>query len=189
MAGHKEDRTTRREVLKAAGVVVAGQLLPARAGASPSPAPAFFTPEEFTLVDELTELILPADDHSPGARAAQAGAYIDQQLHEVLDDDVKALWREGLRSLNALARQAHGAPFLEIAPAQRVAILERAAQNEGRPEKPEERFFAELKSRTVFAYYTSKIGIHSELEYKGNVYQEEFAGYDAVPRPATEPQA
>jgi hypothetical protein len=33
----------------------------------------------------------------------------------------------------------------------------------------------------VFGYYTSKIGIHADQEYKGNVYQPgEFAGFDAT---------
>jgi len=32
----------------------------------------------------------------------------------------------------------------------------------------------------VSGYYTSKIGIHADQEYKGNVYQQgEFAGFDA----------
>src|SRR5206468_3070375 len=43
-----------------------------------------------------------------------------------------------------------------------------------------ERFFRELKGWTARGYYTSKIGIHLDQEYKGNVYQRgEFAGYDA----------
>jgi hypothetical protein len=41
-------------------------------------------------------------------------------------------------------------------------------------------FFKELKTRTARAYYTSKIGIHSEMEYKGNVSLKEFVGYDAT---------
>ena len=52
------------------------------------------------------------------------------------------------------------------------------AQNEGTPQKPEEVFFAELKSRVVYAYYTSEIGIKQEMEYQGNTYQTEFTGID-----------
>ena len=50
----------------------------------------------------------------------------------------------------------------------------------GKPQKPEEQFFKELKSRVVDAYYTSEIGIKQEMEYKGNTYQTEFAGYDVT---------
>jgi hypothetical protein len=52
------------------------------------------------------------------------------------------------------------------------------AQNEGKPQKPEELFFVELKSRVVHAYYSSEIGIKQEMEYKGNVFLQEFAGED-----------
>ena len=52
------------------------------------------------------------------------------------------------------------------------------AQNERKPETPEELFFAELKSRVVHAYYTTEIGIKQEMEYKGNSYLAEFVGTD-----------
>ena len=48
------------------------------------------------------------------------------------------------------------------------------------PKTPPERFFRELKAWTIRGYYTSKIGIHVDQEYKGNVYQTgEYAGFDA----------
>jgi hypothetical protein len=43
---------------------------------------------------------------------------------------------------------------------------------------PEIQFFHELKRWTVRGYYTSKIGIHDELEYKGNRVLTEFVGCD-----------
>ncbi len=61
---------------------------------------------------------------------------------------------------------------------ERLAILTRMAQNEGQPQKPEEIFFARLKSRVVQTYYTSEIGIKQEMEYKGNSYLTEFVGFD-----------
>lgn len=142
--------------------------------------PRFFTREEFAIVDELTELIIPADDHSPGARAAQVATYIDFRLSESLDEQPKTFWRNGLKLVDSLSQEMHGKPFLQSSAEQRVALLTRMSENEGKPSKPEERFFRELKSRTVRAYYTSKIGIHSELEYKGNTYQKEYAGFDAT---------
>ena len=56
----------------------------ALAGAIAAPA-TFFTRQELALVDELTEMIIPADEHSPGARAAKVAAYIDARLAEALD--------------------------------------------------------------------------------------------------------
>jgi len=79
-----------------------------------------------------------------------------------------------------LSRELNAKPFLEATPDQRVAVLTRMAAGEADPKTAPERFFGELKGWTARGYYTSKIGIHLDQEYKGNVYQRgEFAGYDA----------
>jgi hypothetical protein len=179
---------TRREMLKiTAGAVIAAPLagagVKARAAtplsASEGKGPLFFTPEEFAMVDELTELIIPTDDHSPGARAAQCAAFIDSQLAEAWDPKSKDQWREGLGLVNQISQEMNTKPFMLASTDERIAVLTRIARIE-KPEKPEQRFFRELKSRTAHAYYTSKIGIHQELEYKGNTYQKEFSGFDAT---------
>jgi len=184
---------TRREMLKlAAGAVVAAPLVGlsdakaaissavnATAVTTQAPAPRFFTREEFALVDELTELIIPTDEHSPGARAAACAAYIDARLAEAFTDAPKTAWRDGLKLIDAIAQEMHGRPFMQATPEQRVAVLMRISKNETHPQKPEEMFFNELKGRTAHAYYTSKIGIHQEMEYKGNTYLKEFVGNDA----------
>jgi hypothetical protein len=141
-------------------------------------ATTYFTRDELALVDELAEMIIPADDHSPGARAAKVAAYIDGRLAETFDAKDRTTWRDGLKLIEQLSRQAAGKPFLQSAPTERLALLERIAQNEGKPAKPEEHFFAELKSRVVDAYYTSEIGIRQEMEYRGNTVQAEFSGVD-----------
>jgi hypothetical protein len=140
--------------------------------------PLFFTADELAMVDELGELIIPADEHSPGARAAKAAEYINQQLAESWEEKPKQEWREGLKLIDQLSAEMHGQSFLKSSHDQHVALLTRIAANEETPQKPEEKFFVELKSRVAYAYYTSKIGIHQELKYKGNTYLREFAGID-----------
>src|SRR5262245_32704243 len=69
--GPSEAGITRRDLLQvAAAAIVAGPLVRAGAAASISPTaapPRFFTAAEFAMVDELTEMIIPTDAHSPGA--------------------------------------------------------------------------------------------------------------------------
>ena len=140
----------------------------------------FLTPGEHALLDELTELIIPTDGHSPGARAAGVAAYIDGRLAESLEPDWQALWRSGLQTVEELSVELTGKSFLEAAPDQRVAVLTRMAAGERDPKTPLERFFNDLKGWTARGYYTSKMGIHLDQEYKGNVYQRgDFAGFDA----------
>jgi Gluconate 2-dehydrogenase subunit 3 len=174
---------SRREMILATAAVLVTPLLQGRA-VTAQPAVLvpgkFLTPAEYALLEELTELIIPADDHSPGARAADVAGYIDGRLAESLEPDWQARWRSGLQAVEGLSRELNGKPLLEATPDQRVAVLARMAAGESDPKTPAEHFFRELKGWTVRGYYTSKIGIHLDQEYKGNVYQRgEFAGYDA----------
>jgi gluconate 2-dehydrogenase gamma chain len=177
-----DNELTRREMIKlSAGAAIAVGVNGWDASAfAQTNAPLFFTKEEFALVDELTELIIPADDHSPGARAAQVARYIDFRLSESFEEQPKTVWREGLKLIEQVSQEMNGKSLLESTAEQRIALLSRISQNEMKPVAPEELFFRELKSRTARAYYTSKIGIHSEMEYKGNTYLKDFVGYDAT---------
>jgi len=180
-----DSELTRREMIKlgtgaAFAVALTGLDAKAVAQAAQNKAPLFFTKEEFALVDELTELIIPADDHSPGARAALVASYIDFRLSESFEEQPRTLWREGLKLIEQLSQEMHARSFLASSPQQRIALLSRISQNATKPVKPEDVFFKELKSRTASAYYSSKIGIHDEMEYKGNTSLREFVGYDAT---------
>ena len=141
----------------------------------------FFTPAEYALVDELSDIIIPTDDHSPGARAAGVAAYIDARLAETLEHDRQARWRTGLAAVEALSREMNDKKFLDSPPEQRVAVVTRMSAAEADPKTPLDQFFKDLKWQTIYAYYTSKIGIHDDQQYKGNVYQTgEYAGFDAT---------
>src|SRR5262245_21819608 len=108
-ADEERDEITRRDMIKmAAGAVIVAPIEVTRL-AGPSlaaeKAPAFFTPEEFALVDELSEIIIPADDHSPGARAARVASYIDFELSESVDERPKKLWKQGLKLIDSLSKK------------------------------------------------------------------------------------
>ncbi len=168
---------SRREMLRlTSAAIIAAPLLKAEAQ---SQTPRFLTREEFALLDELSEIIIPADEHSPGARAAKVAGYIDFTLAESFTDEPRKVWRDGLKLVDALSREMNGKIFMQASPDERVAVVTRMAKGEANPQQPEEKFFAELKGRTTYAYYTSEIGIQTELEYKGNTYLKEFAGFDA----------
>jgi hypothetical protein len=140
------------------------------------------------LLDELTELIIPADDHAPGARAAGIAAYVDGTLAEY-DPEIPDLrrvrerWKAGLETMDALAHDLAGRRFLEAPVEQQIGILERLAAKEDSPATDADRFFVELKRWTARGYYTSSIGLHKELEYKGNSLLVEFEGVDPASLP------
>jgi len=176
---------TRRAMLGATASALVLPLLSPRLLAALSPFPLagrFFTPAEFALVDELSEMIIPTDDVSPGARAARVAGEIDRRLSDIVEPERQARWRAGLKSVDDLSRELNGQSFLRATAAQRMAVVTRmAAAEESDSKTPAQRFFGQLKGATAQAYYTSKIGIHLDQQYKGNVYQQgEYAGYDAT---------
>jgi hypothetical protein len=148
--------------------------------ASPSQAagkPKFFTPDEYQIVDELAEMIIPADEKSGGSRAAMVAQYIEANLAEAFEPAERDSWRQGLAQVNALAQELHGAAFMKCTPAQRLAVLTHMAANEQNPKTPGELFFRGLKSAVIRGYYTSSIGIHDDMGYLGNTYQRgDYAG-------------
>ena len=138
----------------------------------------FFTPAQHTLVEELSETIIPADSHSGGAKAAKVADYIEQVLREGVDDNQKSVWREGLRLIDLMSQHYNAKSFIESSSEERVAVLTVLSDNDHMTDLPEVKFFRELKHLTIRGYYTSKIGIHDELEYKGNRMMAQFVGCD-----------
>ncbi len=146
------------------------------------PGARFFTPAQHTLVEELSETIIPADSHSGGAKAAKVADFIEQTVRESTDDQQKATWHEGLRLIESMSQHYNGKSFVAASTEEKIAVIQVLSDNEQMTELPEVRFFRELKHLTVRGYYTSKIGIHDELEYKGNRILQEFVGCgDATP--------
>jgi len=124
----------------------------------------FFNEDENRLLDQLMEMIIPADSHSPGAQAAKTSFFADLMV-ATSDDGVKKQWRDGIRLIHAEATRSSLA-----------GALEKASRNEGNPTTDLERFFALLKQMTVNGYYTSSMGIHQDLECQGNTYLAAFPG-------------
>jgi hypothetical protein len=150
------------------------------AGAS-AKAGRFFTPAQHAYVEELSETIIPADSHSGGAKAAMVADYIEQRLRESQDEEEKATWHEGMRLVDVMSKHFHGKSFVEASSEERIEVLTVLSDNSDMRELPEVRFFHALKDMTTEGYYTSKIGIHDELGYKGNRILQEYAGCDDQP--------
>jgi hypothetical protein len=191
-------RQDRRQWLKTSATMIGASLLPAstvaaaepQAEVKPAAPPAaregqqagsaahFFTPAQHAMVEELTETIIPADSHSGGAKAAKVADTIDRHLALTYDDSERSLWREGLRLVDIMSQHYNGKTFVDASPAERIAVLTVLSENSRMNDLPEVKFFNQLKGATVACYYTSKIGIHDELQYKGNRILKEYVGCD-----------
>jgi len=142
--------------------------------------PLFFSADEFALLDKLTDLIIPTDSHSPGAHEAGVAPFIDKTVAEAFLPEDKESWRKGLAAIDQVAHDSAAKPFVNTTEKQQIVLLKALAEKEKDPQTEAEKFFTQLKQTTAFAYYSSKIGIHSDMDYKGNVILEQFVGYDAT---------
>lgn len=145
-----------------------------QAGKAP-PRLAFLTSAQYKTVDALAETMIPADDHSPGARAARVADYIDLLLSES-SAETRKTWTAGLALVDDEARSRFKAPYSQLTQAQSIELLTDISRNESHPQTPIEKFFKSTKDATIRGYYTSEIGIQTELEYKGNTFLAEFVG-------------
>ena len=196
MADDKE-QLTRREAIKTigvgVGVIASLPVLGNSAGAqevashdlshhsaqATAPAKArplkFFTEAENRTVIEMSERIIPSDDHSPGAKAVQVNEYIDLVVSES-PDFTRQTWRNGLAAINKMSSEKFGKAFADASVEQQIELLKEISKNERSPQTVEERFFRTIKYATIDGYYTSEIGIKKELQYKGNSFLKEFTG-------------
>ncbi len=165
----------------------AGGLTPAQEiGPGPSPAdtespyvPRFFKPDEFRTVEVLTEMVLPTDE-KPGAKDAKVANYIDFVVYSAAEFEpaLQKQWIDGLGLLGKLSGNKYGKPFLEISPSQREELLTEMSVPEHDPtaRHPGFPFYRLLKSMTLEAFFTSKVGLMDFLDYKGLAFLTSFPG-------------
>src|SRR5271170_5436247 len=83
----------------------------------------FFTPAQHAVIEELSETIIPADSHSGGAKAAKVADFIEQKIRGSVDEQQKALWREGLRLMESMSQHYNGKSFADSSTGEKIAVL------------------------------------------------------------------
>ncbi len=162
--------------LIAAGFLAPGGLVSiAGAQSSGDYKPSFFSKNEMATLDRLTEILIPTDDHSPGASAALVNRYIDVMVADG-SASAQSAWKAGLKAVHKESKNSFGKPFRKLADEEQEQVVATMARNEASPTSDLERFFQPLKRMTIDGYYTSKIGIHEDLQYQGNTALAEFPG-------------
>lgn len=122
--------------------------------------PQFFQPQEYVTLERLTELIIPADD-TPGACEAGVSEFIDFIVWS--DSSIQYAYRTGLTWLDAHSMRLHGQPFVKLAEADQLEILDHLAHKDLlRPGEEDGReFFRLVREYTTIGYYTSKVGMEA----------------------------
>jgi len=135
--------------------------------------PKCFTAHEFQTLRRLSDLVIPADDHSPGALEAGAAEWIDYMASN--STELAQIFTGGFGWLDHHMQRLHGADFIDAKPGDQIAVLDVIAYRKNEtPENAEGvRFFGWVRNLVTDAYYTSPIGV-KDLGYMGNTAVSEF---------------
>ncbi len=82
-----------------------------------------FTAEDIAFLDEVADTILPATS-TPGAKAAQTGAFMAMMVNDGYDARDREIFRKGMRTIDDATQKAHNVSFMKATPQQRLAVLE-----------------------------------------------------------------
>ncbi len=132
----------------------------------------FCTADEIKILEVLTEQIIPKTD-TPGANDAMVHRFIDSAVNDVLESDEQKIIRDGLSSIEAMAKSAHSKSYVDIDANQRDAILQ-AKVDEAVKGDAEQYFFPLIKQLTLAGFFTSEIGSTQVLTH--NPIPGEFLG-------------
>ena len=122
-----------------------------------------FTAQDVALLDEVADTILP-ETKTPGAKAAQTGAFMALMVTDTYTDRNQEVFRDGMQKLNA-------ASFMTSTPAQRLASLEqldreqKAYMDARRGNDTPPHFFRMMKELALLGYFTSEIGCTQAQRY------------------------
>ncbi len=137
--------------------------------------PKSLTAHEYATLQRLSDLILPADEHSPGALAAGAADFIDFLC--AASDEMRDIYTGGILWLDEEMKHRHGGKaFIDDTAEQQTAMLDIIAWRKNQtPELyPGIQFFAFCRRMVADAYYTSPIG-YKEVGYMGNAAMSQFS--------------
>jgi len=131
------------------------------------------------LAAVLSDLIMPADEHSPSATSVGVVDFIDEWVSAPYPDCQRdrPIVLAGFSWLDAEAARRHGKSFAELAVAQQSGICDEICDAEhAAPERREAaRFFARYRDLTAAGFYSSPVG-RKDLGYVGNVPLARFDG-------------
>jgi hypothetical protein len=171
------DMLERREILRRAAWILGGAISAPAALAilqgcsakdSPrtaaTPALKFLKPEQYFVVAEIAEIMLPKTDTS-GAKEVGVPAFIDVALDAVYDQESKDRFNAGYAEFEKMAKDG-GTAFLGREPAARAAFVKTSLETALAGERMPKPFILMTRELALLGYFTSKAGITGNMTYE-----------------------
>lgn len=129
-----------------------------------------FTVDDQTFLAEVADTILPDTEKSPGAKAAGVGPFMAVMVTDCYTPADQAVFRDGMRSINAACSAMHQTSFMEATPTQRLMLLTALDQEQydfTKTKKPEQasHYFRMMRELTMVGFFTSEIGYTKAMRY------------------------
>jgi Gluconate 2-dehydrogenase subunit 3 len=137
--------------------------------------PRFLTLQEYKVLGQLCDVIMPADETSPGTCEAGVLFYIDSLL-VYAKPELQQVWRSGLEQAQSAAKAKFGRSFDQCQPQEQEEIVAEMATNEENPQTPLQSFFRPLKDLVLTGYCLSDAGMRQYLGYRGDRAVPDFPG-------------
>src|SRR5580704_4236630 len=184
----------RRDAIGRVAILMGGAVIGAEfflSGCKPKGASSvadLFTEDNTAFLNEVADTILPDTKASPGAKAANVGAFMAVMVRDCYIPEDQKTFVDGIGKLNDAAKKKSGSGFMDLTPQQRTDLLvdldkeqkaftadrdkqlaADAAKHKGEanykgPELPNH-YFRQMKQLTLLGYFTSEIGATKALRY------------------------
>ena len=156
---------TRRDALKIVLTVCGGTVFGAHRmladAISASAASLAWTAADLTLLDQISETIIPQTADSGGAHAAKVSDFMQEIVRDFYSDAERSTFEKGLAEFGSLIRtKFSGRIFSELNSAERAGALVDLERSSPVPE-----YYQMIKQLTVWGYFTSEIGATKALAH------------------------
>lgn len=130
------------------------------------------TEADIPLLDEIGETIIPTTDDSPGAKAANIGAYMLLMYQDCMPAEEQVIFVDGLNELDNRTAKHFSSSFIDAKPEEKLNLLQ-TLQTEAEDyylkmedaEKIPVHYFQQMKGLTLSGYFSSEIGMTQAREY------------------------
>jgi len=132
--------------------------------AAAAPALKFLKPQQYTVIAEIAEIILPKTDTS-GARDVGVPGFIDVALDAVYDAEAKERFNAGFAEFESKAKEG-GKAFMDQEPAARAAFVKTSLESALAGEHDPKPFILMTRELALLGYFTSQPGITQNMTYE-----------------------
>jgi len=176
-----------RVALIMGGAVIGAEFFISGCKSSSNQVADLFDADHVAFLNEVADTILP-DTSSPGAKAANVGAFMGVMVRDCYTPADQKTFVEGIKKLDEASRKKFSNKFMDLTAQQRTDLLvdldkeqkefttkrnkdleADAAKHKGdllykAPELPNH-YFRQMKQLTLLGYFTSEIGATKALRY------------------------